>query len=74
MRLSWMLEVGVLSEDSLRERYSMLRQNVLASTLMRLVPSGKGTVTGTFILHCCTVTVSPGMADLSGHTACPGRI
>ena len=42
-----MLGVGVLSEDSLRERYSMLRQNVLASTLMRLVPSGKGT--GTFI-------------------------
>ena len=22
----------------------------------------------------CTVTVSPGVADLSGHTACPGRI
>ena len=22
----------------------------------------------------CMVTVSPGMADLSGHTACPGRI
>ena len=22
----------------------------------------------------CTDTVSPGMADLSGHTACPGRV
>ena len=22
----------------------------------------------------CTVTVSPAMADLSGHTACPGRV
>ena len=54
-------------------RTTTYKQGNARSTEATLVPSPKWEGYGNVHFH-CTVTVSPGMADLSNHTACPGRL